>query len=432
MEDPDERETRYVHKHEERTEAIPVPENFEYVSEDPTSVSLSWQPLQKMDPSSYNFTVILYKNAEETQSATVKSAVTTTVMRNLLPATEYKAELNIKLNNGQLSEAAVLIIYTKPLPPENLQIKKIGATTVCLTWTNPNTDDRIKHRIEVICIGSNESTPVKITQCTNINIESVLMELGLHSHLRDKLTLNFRNSLVAEAYSKLCAKFNTWEWAFKKHMIDWYTKSENKISNTGALSVQSMDALNIDCTLVDLKYEFADELDKEEKIIFDQIQQYFESEEEHVHLVENHKEDFLNSARGLRREIETDLSNKLENAVLIQKGTEKVEQIKQQQRDTMKTKVHSLISDFRNRRNNLSESELNEEFKKLWDDIVKKYSFSALPRQDMVKEIYRLLHNNLEMKVHPVKLVEMTMLNILPLHIGRKAFVTTAGNQVKN
>ncbi|KAL0166752.1 hypothetical protein M9458_038596, partial [Cirrhinus mrigala] len=228
----------------------------------------------------------------------------------------------------------------------------------------------------------------------------------------ENFIFSFRNTLVAEAYSKLCAEFNAWEWTFKKHMIDWYTKSETKIFNMGALSVQSVDAPNIDHILVNFKHEFAHELDKEEKIIFDKIQQYFESEEEHVHLVENHKEDFLNSARGLRRETETDLRNKLENAVLIQKGIKKVELIKQNQRNTMKEKVLKLISVFRNSRNSLSESQLNKEFKKLWDDIVKQYSFTALPRQDVVKEIYRLLHNNLEMKGRAVR--EM-LLNVTSL-----------------
>ncbi|XP_043073006.1 interferon-induced very large GTPase 1-like [Puntigrus tetrazona] len=228
----------------------------------------------------------------------------------------------------------------------------------------------------------------------------------------ENFIFSFRNSLVAEAYSKLCAEFNTWEWAFKKHMIDWYTKSETKISNMGVMSVQSMDAPNIDHILNDLKYEFSDELDKEEKIIFNKIQQYFESEEEHVHLVENHKENFLNSARGLRREIDIYLKNKLENAVLIQKGIEKVELIKRNQRDNMKKEVLNLISVFRNSTNSLSESQLNEEFKKLWDGTVKQYSFTALPRQDVVKEIYRLLHNNLEMKGRAVQ--EM-LLNVTSL-----------------
>lgn len=198
-------------------------------------------------------------------------------------------------------------------------------------------------------------------------------------------------------------EFNTWEWAFKKHMIDWYTKSETKISNMGVITEQSETKVNLDRVLVALKCEADNELEKEEKKLLDTIQQYFENELEHAHLVENHKEDFFNSARGLRREVEMDIRIKLENAILIQKGIEKVEEIKQKQRDTLRDKVLGLIKVCRNRTHILSETELNKEFEKIWNDILKENSFTALPRQDVVKETYRLLHNNLEMKSGAVR-----------------------------
>ncbi|XDV34035.1 hypothetical protein PO909_004253 [Leuciscus waleckii] len=198
----------------------------------------------------------------------------------------------------------------------------------------------------------------------------------------ENFIFSFRNSLVAEAYSKLCVEFNTWEWAFKKHMIGWYTKSETKITNMSVMSVRTRNPFNVDRVVADLKDEASKELDKEERSLSGKIEQYFESEDENVHLVENYKEDFLNSAKGLRRETETDLRNKLENVVLIQKGIEKVEVIRQNQRDTMKEKVLNLISACRNTQHNLSDIELNEEFKKMWDDIVKQFSLTALPSLD--------------------------------------------------
>ncbi|KAK9957959.1 hypothetical protein ABG768_012154 [Culter alburnus] len=220
----------------------------------------------------------------------------------------------------------------------------------------------------------------------------------------ENFIFSFRNSLVAEACSKLCVEFNTWEWAFKKHMISWYTKSETKITNMIVMSVRSTDALTIDGMLADLKLEAAAELDKEEIILFDKIEQYFENKEANVYLVENQKENFLNSAQGLRRETVMYLKNKLENAVLLQKGIPKVEIIKQNQRDTMKDKMRNL--------------------KKMWDDIVKKYSFTALPRQDVVKETYRLLHSNLEMKSGAVR--EM-LSNIISLdQCGTRPFFAKA------
>jgi len=91
--------------------AIPAPENFEYVPMDATTVKLNWTPPQKMDPSLYKVQVIMYKN-EETESATLKSNEKTHLMKDLLPATEYKATINTILNNGKQSEPAVLILHT--------------------------------------------------------------------------------------------------------------------------------------------------------------------------------------------------------------------------------------------------------------------------------------------------------------------------------
>lgn len=39
-------------------------------------------------------------------------------------------------------------------------------------------------------------------------------------------------------------EFNTWEWAFKKHMIDWYTKFETQITNMDTMSMKSMHAID--------------------------------------------------------------------------------------------------------------------------------------------------------------------------------------------
>ncbi|KAL0166754.1 hypothetical protein M9458_038598, partial [Cirrhinus mrigala] len=46
----------------------------------------------------------------------------------------------------------------------------------------------------------------------------------------ENFIFSFRNTLVAEAYSKLCVEYNKWEWAFRKYMTGWYTKSETKIT----------------------------------------------------------------------------------------------------------------------------------------------------------------------------------------------------------
>ncbi|XP_025759963.1 up-regulator of cell proliferation-like [Oreochromis niloticus] len=48
----------------------------------------------------------------------------------------------------------------------------------------------------------------------------------------------FRNSLVADAYMKLCTEFNKWEWEFRKEMYTWVTNAETKIYNFGFYILQ--------------------------------------------------------------------------------------------------------------------------------------------------------------------------------------------------
>lgn len=61
------------------------------------------------------------------------------------------------------------IISAEPLPPENLQIKH-GATSAYLKWTDPITDDKIKHRFRVVC--SDEANTIE--SFTDVEEENIL------------------------------------------------------------------------------------------------------------------------------------------------------------------------------------------------------------------------------------------------------------------
>uniref|UniRef100_A0A672GEU0 Si:dkey-85k7.12 n=1 Tax=Salarias fasciatus TaxID=181472 RepID=A0A672GEU0_SALFA len=55
----------------------------------------------------------------------------------------------------------------------------------------------------------------------------------------ENFLFSFRNSLVADAYMRLCTEFNKWEWEFKKEMYDWVKNAETKICNVGTPAAQS-------------------------------------------------------------------------------------------------------------------------------------------------------------------------------------------------
>ncbi|KAM4603907.1 LOW QUALITY PROTEIN: interferon-induced very large GTPase 1-like [Polymixia lowei] len=143
----------------------------------------------------------------------------------------------------------------------------------------------------------------------------------------ENFIFSFRNSLVADAYTRLCIQFNMWDWAFRKHMYSWLREAETKISNSELVSLGSWDQM--EGLLQSLKTEAECELDKaEEHILLSLADYYQKKEKDHVYLVKMYKEDFVNSAKSLRRETHNSIMNKLETAMEIKKGKVKLEVVK--------------------------------------------------------------------------------------------------------
>ncbi|KAJ8377294.1 hypothetical protein AAFF_G00261430 [Aldrovandia affinis] len=204
----------------------------------------------------------------------------------------------------------------------------------------------------------------------------------------ENFIFSFRNSLVADAYAKLCTEFNKWEWAFRKNMYSWLTQAETKVSNFGMVAAQSQSSFNIADLLSRLRSEATLELDKGEKLILDNLTEYYERQQGHVHLVEKYKEDFVNTAKSVRRETENSVKNKIEAAVEIRKGMFRLESIKKNYTITMEQKVLKLIERCRESKIPLSDQQLEDEFGKMWDETVKELFFSGLDEQDIVQNIY--------------------------------------------
>ncbi|KAG9330440.1 hypothetical protein JZ751_025335 [Albula glossodonta] len=150
----------------------------------------------------------------------------------------------------------------------------------------------------------------------------------------ENFIFSFQNSLVADAYLKLCAEFNKWDWTFRKHMHNWMREAETTILNFGMAAPKSQD-IGLDATFHNLKTQCHSELDKEEKQMIDNISEYYEGPEGHVNLVQKYKKDFVNSAKSLKMDIENSAIIKLNEALKRKKGMEELERMKRKSRDTI-------------------------------------------------------------------------------------------------
>ncbi|XP_040886813.1 up-regulator of cell proliferation-like [Toxotes jaculatrix] len=210
----------------------------------------------------------------------------------------------------------------------------------------------------------------------------------------ENFIFSFRNSLVADAYMRLCTEFNKWEWEFKKDMFRWVTNAETRISNFGTVAAKSKIA-DLTELVTCLKREACAELTKWEKKLLDNLTQYFKQTEGHVYLVEGYKEDFSNSAKSLRREMESSVLNQLRAAAEIKQGMTELERIKENHTKEIEKAACALIDECRKKNVQMRNEELDREFDKMWNETVKKLSFSEQKEIDVFNRVNHILRGNL-------------------------------------
>ncbi|XP_056097682.1 up-regulator of cell proliferation-like [Rhinichthys klamathensis goyatoka] len=210
----------------------------------------------------------------------------------------------------------------------------------------------------------------------------------------EKFIFSFRNSLVADAYMKLCTEFNRWDWTLRQQMHTWTLEAETKILNHGKFENSEK------CTVEDVRYrllqETEDKLSKGQKEINDKIKSYYEQREGHVELVENYRQDFINSTTSLKKELSNSVTVKLEAAVSRRNGMIKVEGIKKTYMDTMEEKVLNLLKNCRENKSDMSDSMLDEAFENMWQETVRTLAGTGLEQQDIKTRVFHRLRINLQ------------------------------------
>ncbi|XP_036810024.1 up-regulator of cell proliferation [Oncorhynchus mykiss] len=246
----------------------------------------------------------------------------------------------------------------------------------------------------------------------------------------EKFIFSFRNSLVADAYSRLCSEYNSWEWAFQKEMYKWMVSAETKMSNIGMSDQHPQRSIRD--VLQDLMIEASEKLSEGEKEIQDNLVKYFEKEDGHVNLVEKFKEDFVSSAKTLRKEIENTVRNNLQGAVEIKEGMTELNNIKSSQASTMEKQVLTLLQICKNKESVLSDEALSKEFEIMWRNTLSEIHFKGLQTRNVAQAAFLMLRDNLTMRGSHVN--KMLFGNSL-VDCGRKAFVLESDSwwqQAKN
>ncbi|KAL0970230.1 hypothetical protein UPYG_G00239120 [Umbra pygmaea] len=242
----------------------------------------------------------------------------------------------------------------------------------------------------------------------------------------ENFIFSFRNSLVANAYIKLSIEFNKWEWSFRKAMHTCMTNAETRISNFGKIANKSQMG-DIWFFFLNLKSEASMELSKWEKKLLQYLSKYYEQADGHVYLVERYREDFANSIKMIKREIENSVFGKLEAAVQIQQGMNNLDTIKKNHIAVMEKKVLKLLEDCRRNQCEVSEEVLDRDFEKVWRETVQDLSFKGLKKRDIVNLVFIQLRLNMTQKGSSVneKLNTMRLIDhgTEPFKVTPKGFI---------
>ncbi|XP_062239735.1 up-regulator of cell proliferation-like isoform X2 [Platichthys flesus] len=244
----------------------------------------------------------------------------------------------------------------------------------------------------------------------------------------ENFIFSFRNSLVAEAYMKLCTESNKWEWDFKESIYKWITNAETIISNLRTPASKS-EIVDMKELILSLKSEVSTKLTKLEEELLEKLKNYFEQKDGHLHFVERYKEEFANSARSLRRDMQNSVYSQLTAAAEIKQGQTEVQKIKDNHTKEIEKAVCLLIDECRKKNMQMGDEELNQEFGKMWKETVKKLSFSQQKTKNVFTSVSHYLRINLSPKgSHACELLSKRNLQ----DCGKTHFKYTAKGPVEN
>ncbi|XP_075037382.1 up-regulator of cell proliferation-like [Mixophyes fleayi] len=207
----------------------------------------------------------------------------------------------------------------------------------------------------------------------------------------EKFIFSFRNSLVAEAYNKLAAQYSRWECEFTKKVHSWVISTETDIRN------QSANSLDTETCAQD-KNDLQQLLLEEEKKMLEQLKRYYENKSDNVHLIEQYREDFCMSINFLKKEQQSNALSKLNEAVSIQKGKVKIQNIQNTFRKLIEEKITDLLKCCRESNCELGDKEVKQEFEAMWNKTLSDLSMEGLTKRNIGQTMLHLLRNEMSVK----------------------------------
>ncbi|XP_074854717.1 up-regulator of cell proliferation-like [Carettochelys insculpta] len=201
----------------------------------------------------------------------------------------------------------------------------------------------------------------------------------------ENFIFSFRNSLIAEAYNQLSAKYAEWEWGFRKAVHLWLLEKETLIHNHAPGELQAGN----------LNDEMQQKLVHGEQQILNNLQQYVESRETNCHLIGKYVEDFTRSAKSLKEELQHYSMRKCKDTFNIKESQHKMDNIQNEYMKLLEGKVDRILEDHGKREYELDYEELEAEFEKMWEESLKEINLISLEKYDICQDLEFQLRKDL-------------------------------------
>lgn len=203
----------------------------------------------------------------------------------------------------------------------------------------------------------------------------------------ERFIFSFQNCLIAEAYNQLCLKHSELEWNFRKSTYEWLLHQENLIKNYFKN--------NNECTIEPPREEISKKLGQEENLMLESLKKYFKDGSNNVHLVEKYREEFINSAKSLRKQLDLYLTEKCIEAIHIQKGRKYIQLIQESYEKTIEKEVTNLLKKWGKNKQKMDEETRKHEFRLMWGEALQDLHRGHLKIYDVKKEALQQLNKDM-------------------------------------
>uniref|UniRef100_A0A3B1JEP1 VLIG-type G domain-containing protein n=1 Tax=Astyanax mexicanus TaxID=7994 RepID=A0A3B1JEP1_ASTMX len=200
----------------------------------------------------------------------------------------------------------------------------------------------------------------------------------------ENFIFSFQNTLVAQAYDNLSKEFSEWDWSFRQHIYDWLESATVQISNTETSSPETLEVV-----FATLQQDAQKEICSQEEQMQETLKQYYKRKDRRVNLVERYKIDFMKSINSAAIEVKNMVLNKLDAALELKKNTSKLEDLQRKQSAMIEKKVLEMLKNYKDRKHELSDKELEADFESMWNKTL--MNISGLKERDIPSEMLKQL-----------------------------------------